>query len=533
MFSQGANRTFKCTYCSKEITDIFTDNANRVCCDRCSILSPSKRFKTAESNTFYNALATQRVKNDHEERKSEFNSIINDIETKLNQIKSDLNNGDLTIQEHCVELRRQVQLAKEIKIQELEEISEKMMQKVNEYERDSLKTYSEMNKDPFKSSLHELKLEVSEWNYKGIEFEFANKKKFIDAIHKLNVLKSKVMGELDKLKYSIFANNRMLNYRSFHSSLDSNLLGYLRLDSLDAINNDNLNKIDMTKAMCHFKYEMYKDNLLRHDCFSNERIIDTKILPNKSILFLVDYSATHLSNYNLFLFLIDSNGNFIRRKHLNEIPFIPRLTKNIDLRIYYSNEMICVNYFEYSSDANNKSLINIMDMNFNLIQAIKVLNKKLIGTSKDEIFIMSTNRDEQPPIKIYNWSLECIGRLGQRTNPNRAFYVPCDCKQLIKFKSNEKCYLVLRLANEIRILNETSGEKIKIINQKLVNRIEIDLNNNIILFKKDHLIYYNSDGYFLKVIKLVNFGGNFESNVHYLNDNNFYFFNSISHYITN
>ena len=47
-------------------------------------------------------------------QEQEFNLLLNKFNEKLNKVKFDLENGgEYIIKEHCIEIRRQVQLAKE------------------------------------------------------------------------------------------------------------------------------------------------------------------------------------------------------------------------------------------------------------------------------------------------------------------------------------------------------------------------------------------------------------------------------------
>jgi len=75
-----------------------------------------------------------------EEEKS-FQVLLNQTEYKLKETEFELENGDHLIREYTDELKRQVQLAKEIKVQKLFQHSADMQAKLNEYQNDLMRLY--------------------------------------------------------------------------------------------------------------------------------------------------------------------------------------------------------------------------------------------------------------------------------------------------------------------------------------------------------------------------------------------------------
>lgn len=70
-----------------------------------------------------------------------FKSILDQIKLKLTQAEFDPKMGDLIIKEYCSELRRQVQLAKDLEIEELHKLSEKMITQIDCFEQNKLDHY--------------------------------------------------------------------------------------------------------------------------------------------------------------------------------------------------------------------------------------------------------------------------------------------------------------------------------------------------------------------------------------------------------
>jgi hypothetical protein len=69
------------------------------------------------------------------------------IENELRKMEFDLNHGTDVIKDHCIELRRQVQLATETSIQKIYQFNETMIKKVDDFELESFLAYTSLNKE--------------------------------------------------------------------------------------------------------------------------------------------------------------------------------------------------------------------------------------------------------------------------------------------------------------------------------------------------------------------------------------------------
>ena len=84
----------------------------------------------------------------------EFQSLKQRINQILNQSEFDVNNGEYIYKEHCNELRRQVQLAKETQILKIEEITDNLMNEIDKFEKESLEAVSKVNKEQLVNKLN-------------------------------------------------------------------------------------------------------------------------------------------------------------------------------------------------------------------------------------------------------------------------------------------------------------------------------------------------------------------------------------------
>ena len=69
-------------------------------------------------------------------------SNLNQIQNYLSQLSSDLNNGIDKIKDHCIELRREVQLKTEQKILEINQMNESLIQQIDNYEEECILNFT-------------------------------------------------------------------------------------------------------------------------------------------------------------------------------------------------------------------------------------------------------------------------------------------------------------------------------------------------------------------------------------------------------
>ena len=91
------------------------------------ICKPLFNILLEESNDVYRGESIERLKTN-----------LKDIQTQINSLTFDMNHGIDKIKEHCTNLRIDIQLASEAAIQQINEITETMITKVNTYERDCI-----------------------------------------------------------------------------------------------------------------------------------------------------------------------------------------------------------------------------------------------------------------------------------------------------------------------------------------------------------------------------------------------------------
>ncbi len=126
----------------------------------------SSRTRHTENTDDINDLRKEAIEK-NEIINNEFKSSLNELKTKLNQAEYDLLNSDNFIKEHCREISRQIQLAKETKMQQIEEISDEMLKRVQDFEsKTSIELNKTENKKKLETELKQIKIENEKWNKK-------------------------------------------------------------------------------------------------------------------------------------------------------------------------------------------------------------------------------------------------------------------------------------------------------------------------------------------------------------------------------
>lgn len=487
------NDCLNCEYCFEVLLNVKPLPCGLILCDDCKHLISNKRFKCYKCITFHNA-PTKTNKIENIQRKSpKFNQLVVQIESKLKELRSPLINGDDLIREHCNELRRQVQLDKEEKIQQIEDTATKMLNNINQFETKSIETFQNKNLKEYSTKLNNLKQELNEWVAKLTKYKVKFSK---SALKELENLKLKIDSSKQNNLFNLaFKNNDILVYKTNQSLVDTNLMGNLKVKPNSIILYDHLVKQDFSKQFYKFKLNLIKENMTDSNLFTRFNVLDTKLLPNNDIIVLgEDITYTNCHN-DLYLILIDSIGNWKRHLILPTRVDMEFVKIDIDSKIFMSKDRICLNYHAYSED-----IILVLDLNLNKVKQISTLNdKKVIGCNNEKIFVLS--RDDNA-IQVYNWSLEYVRKFGQMKDPNREFYVPKYCRQMFTVETSEhQKYIVFELRNQFRILNATSG-KSKSFRTNEIIKLAIDSNNDLVVFKKEKIVYYDLNGLFLREIDL-------------------------------
>ena len=254
------NNILKCKHC-KQTYDVYDQPQILPCCsqtlcNKCIRLIEKsvkeKRFKCflcqkesrmPENGFLKNDLAVQLLSEQPKEiyrgeACEKLKTNISNLDEQINKIKFEANNGEYIIKEHFVEQRRLIQLATEKKIQEIYSSSDKLIQKVNEHEKDCLRNFAFLSQNNSLLNQHvaeltnkaKLTLDYHKDYLKRVKL---NDNEMAESNERLNDLRRVIEKEKIHLKKTIF-NNKLMEFVGNNVNQDTEaLLGYLKLNTID------------------------------------------------------------------------------------------------------------------------------------------------------------------------------------------------------------------------------------------------------------------------------------------------------------
>jgi len=306
------------------------------------------------------------------------------IENELRKMEFDLNHGTDVIKDHCIELRRQVQLATELKIQELNQANKRLIKQIDDFETECINNYNKWNKtkhNRYNKRLNEYKI-AHEESSKYLQNVEINEKTVILLNTKSNELKSKLAFDKQEIESFIF-NEKILRFKA---STDSDLtVGELRLISLNQIDFKNLKKCDLT-----------------HSFRKQSRYLRIGILADGSFVIANGSSRLKLSVCNEF--------SLIKTKIIDEF-----LSLN---NMFVSNDKIVI---QYRKNRNERTL-KLFNATLEVLEEIDNFPYMLIGLNEHYIFAGSssnhvTSLNEPNRLIIYNYSFHIVKTIGQKEDP--------------------------------------------------------------------------------------------------------------------
>jgi len=156
-----------------------------------------------------------------------------DLEVLVNKLIFEQENGEHLITEDCQELRRQVQLAKEEKIEEINQQCDLLFIKIDTYEKTCISKYKEMN--DAKKKANELIKSVNE----SIQQQNAYLRQLkiddnetSECNQKMDELKKQIEKERKIIKKSMF-DNQIMKFEVNVTQLNGEILGKLILREFD------------------------------------------------------------------------------------------------------------------------------------------------------------------------------------------------------------------------------------------------------------------------------------------------------------
>lgn len=161
-------------------------------------------------------------------------SNLNKLESLLNELSFDMEHGEDKIKDHCIELRIQVQLAAEQKIQEINEFNDAFIKQIDLYEKECTEklTLDKELKSSLDAAINEVKCFLAEKrSYLG-RFQISEEE-IAHSNEKSNEYKSNLDFQKMNIK-SLTFNNRLLEFEMNKNRLDEMSVGFLHFKPIEA-----------------------------------------------------------------------------------------------------------------------------------------------------------------------------------------------------------------------------------------------------------------------------------------------------------
>jgi len=473
---------------------------------------PSSRSRNADTTDIND------VRIDVIEKQNEFKLLFDELKKKFNQAELDLTNGDY-FKDHCNEIRRQVQLEKETKIQAIERMCEELFNEIDNFEKNSLKKKTNDNKEKLTAELKTLRQDKEKWN-KNIDEYQINDQLIFQARESLTKLKFKrdkinkllfdelllfksntdkiAMGSLSKIVIDSSKLNQKLELKQHINELENSY--HVKFNYLNDVNEYDWNDRDEQEEIINVSFECS----LCHSFSEGSILLCGKIED--------DWNSVY--DYVLMVFDVETNSLKAVKKLFVDLSSLQPASNKLCL-VYQQTDFP----EEYESDEHDQEEYEteydtIEDKDFFYLVLNKDLEKlngmkkkgdlNFNGASDSYLFSVSQHKGE---INIYDWSFKHLRRIGQSNDLSSSYYFPFDTENALRLIHAKNSFYFLAKTNQndkhIRVINEKTGQLLQkhdfIGDFFLVDKFSslIQKNSN-----QNKLCYLSSSGELLKTIEM-------------------------------
>ena len=158
-------------------------------------------------------------------------SNIKSLEETLNKYLFEIENGEYLIKEECKELERQVQLAKEKRIEEIEKQTDILFKQISDSQESCIQKYNEIKLDQYIFDIDRYSLinetnKLIQNNKTYLQQLTLNDKETINSNEKLKEMKEILENEREQFKNKMFS-SQLIEFEANNSTIDENLIGRL------------------------------------------------------------------------------------------------------------------------------------------------------------------------------------------------------------------------------------------------------------------------------------------------------------------
>ena len=221
-----------CNTCVQQIEKQAKENKFEcIACNQVEMMPKNGFQVVSEPNTQLMANHAREKLRGQEAEKLKQN--LHDLENKINKLMFEIDDGECSIRKDCNRLRKQVQLAKENKIAEINKHYEGLLKKIDTFEEKLVRKYKEMNISKQQDNEFVRLVNESIQQQKDYLMQLKiNDKETKACNEKIDDLKTKIEKERKNIKKTIF-NNQYMKFEANTTSLDEASLGKLIQDTFD------------------------------------------------------------------------------------------------------------------------------------------------------------------------------------------------------------------------------------------------------------------------------------------------------------
>ncbi|CAF0882673.1 unnamed protein product [Brachionus calyciflorus] len=327
------------TICSKCTPKVYTD---KIFCSFCHALHkiPENGFQNNKNllKTLNSIVSDDKIQ--------ELRDLKKNIEADFEEVKTKLESSDAKISDYCQRVINKIDLAAELKINEINKIRDEMIKQVLEYQSTCLAKI-ERYKDKF--DIFYTENEQSKNSFESPDPKLFEHDNYLNELKRLELIRSNIFFEKSRLHNYIF-DEKEIKYESKLTSIDPDILGRISLK---------------------FKKHLKCSNLIRKSLLDPEdseyeksNIIVEKLNDQKLV---ISYFKTDIKVYNSLIYVFTNQPYKFQifDSDLNEIESI-LLHNSMDCFLITDMYVLM-----YDSSPSKGGVLNVYDKNLNYLLSVK------------------------------------------------------------------------------------------------------------------------------------------------------------------
>ena len=446
-------------YCENCVTDILSSipmETGQFFCDLCDEIHilPKNGFKD-----FQPQLDISKLYRGETCEKLKLNLL--NIESSIEEFKTQLRNSAKIVMDHCLNLRNQVQLETELLIKKLQDINEEKIQKIDEYEKNCLS--SQIYK-PI------IELNIIEEAEKFLEYWRSYLENICIQENELKVannLSDDILKRIEneKIKTNLF-DVSILEFHKNQPEISQNIAGSLYFRNPTNLSLKNSRTIYINEILNDFN-QSFHDPIF--EVLEDQRIVagflDTQRKFNLTLI-----------NTNL-----EIDSRFKSEKKCFKFDFSIN-TNQIALLIFIEG----------------KSFLQLFDLDLKMSKqkSLFVQNFQKICSNEEIICILFNGK-----LNIFDWELNFVKYVGQSYFPFDSFFIQRSLEVKFCFLKHSELYLFYE--GYLDIMDIKSGKKMNSF-KIAADKLRFDSNGNLLFWFKygNRVFRYNSSGILLQEIDI-------------------------------